>query len=132
MSHLSQEAVHRPGSGYSLYAGEVTGQLLVQYAKILNLKGKKCCLMSRCIKKQSMEFPMQYLEEQILNWKFMGWKVFRRKTWRTGEEFWSKKTKVLHYYYFFNQRAINLMLCMFIYTIILFIFRNPEKKAESG
>lgn len=37
---------------------------------------------------------MQYLEEQILSWKYMAWRVFLKKTWMREEECWSKRTKV--------------------------------------
>uniref|UniRef100_A0A3P9HBD6 Zinc finger protein 207, a n=1 Tax=Oryzias latipes TaxID=8090 RepID=A0A3P9HBD6_ORYLA len=128
MPHLSQKAVHRPGTRYSLYAGEVTGQLLVQNAKTLNLKRNKCFLMTRCTKKQLMESPMQYPEEQILNWKFMGWKVFQRKTWRRDEGFWSKKTKVLYHFSKITEQFNQPYALRGLFIPLFFLCSDTQKR----
>lgn len=74
---------------------------------------------------------MQYLEGQILNWRFMAWRVFQRKTWKREEECLNKKTKVLAPEYLNN----NTLHCNgTIYRLILVLlvcFLETHKKKQN-
>lgn len=70
---------------------------------------------------------MQYLEEQILSWKYMAWRVFLKKTWMREEECWSKRTKV--------ERERSAFCRSFLFRMIIMlvtIFRNTKEKAKPG
>lgn len=87
------------------------------------------CLCLRCIKRPLMEYQMQYLEEQILSWKYMAWRVFLKKTWMREEEHWSKRTKVE------RERMPSVLPCSFLFQMIIMlvtISRNTKEKAKPG
>lgn len=73
-----------------------------------------------------MEYLMQYLEEQILNWKYMEWRVFLKKTLEKGEECSNRRTKVAE---------SNVVSCYAVFWRIIMLastLRNSKEKDKPG
>lgn len=134
MPHLSQEAVHRPGTRYSLYAGE-WGHWSVVGSKCKNIEFKE------------EQNAIWWLGAQRNNWWSSQCNTRKNRYWtgnlwdgrysreRHGGEtkgFGAKKPRFFIIFLKSQNNTINLMLCVFINTIILFMLRHSEEKAESG
>lgn len=61
---------------------------------LFTYKSEHHLVFCRCTKKLLMEFPTQFLAEQISSWKYTAWRVFLRKTWKREEECLNKRIKV--------------------------------------
>lgn len=107
------------GPGLAIHCMQVGALFCVEYgveSTLLLVDTASCLLCFRFTKRQLTVYQMQFLEEQILNWRSMAWRAFQKKTCRKEGERWNRNHKVCtHCYYkdnFLYQSRQDDFLCL--------------------